>query len=381
MRPGEKIIVVSRCAWTLYNFRSGLIRALQEHGAEIIGGGAGGDGFEEKIRNLGVPYLDLPVDKRGINPASDLKLLKALYRWYRKERPDIVHHFTIKPVIYGSIAARFAGVPKIVNTITGLGYVFTGDGRRWLRSVVHALYRFALKETDFTFFQNAEDQRYFLTNNLTQGHNTLVLPGSGVDCDHFRLRPYTGRAADGCATFLMLSRMLKDKGVYEFVEAARRVKQVYPDSEFLLLGRRDERNPSVVTNEELETWQSEGIVKWLGEVTDVRPIMAEADVVVLPSYREGLPRSLLEAAAMAKPIITTDAVGCREVVDDEINGLLVPVKDVPALAGAMERMISDPEMRKRMGKAGRKKVEREFDEKIVIQKILKTYDTGDRCLP
>jgi len=373
MPRNEKIALVSRCAWTLYNFRSGLIRSLREKGVTVIGGGAGGDGFEEKIRGLGVPFFDLPVDKRGINPVSDLKLFYTLYWWYRKERPDIVHHFTIKPVIYGSIAARLAGVPKIINTITGLGYVFTQDEKSWLRSIVHFLYRFALKRTDFTFFQNAEDQRYFLVNNLTQVHDTFVSPGSGVDCDRFRPASNNCGAPDGDVTFLMLSRLLKDKGIYEFVEAARRVREEYPGSEFLLLGRRDERNPSVVSKEDLEKWQSEGVVEWLGEVEDVRPIMAMADVVVLPSYREGVPRSLLEAAAMGKPSITTDAVGCRDAVEHGHTGLLVPVKDSTALADAMKDMIDNPAMRLQMGREGRQRVEREFDEKIVVKKILEVY--------
>jgi len=371
---GPRIALVSRCAWTLFNFRYGLIRALQERGAEIVGGGAGGDGFEEKVRDLGVPFFVLPVDKRGINPVADMKLLLALYRWYRKERPDIVHHFTIKPVIYGSIAAKFSGVPKIINTITGLGYVFTKDERKWLRSIVHFLYRFALRGTHFTFFQNREDQRYFLSNNLTRGQDTYVLPGSGVDCDRFRPASKANRECDNGTTFLMLSRMLKDKGVYEFVDAARMVRQEYRDSEFLLLGRRDERNPSVVAKEELEAWESEGVVKWLGEAEDVRSILAEADVVVLPSYREGLPRSLLEASAMGKPVITTDAVGCRDAVEHGRTGLMVPVKDPASLAEAMKEMIKSPEMRSRMGREGRRKVEREFDERIVLRKILEVYE-------
>jgi glycosyltransferase involved in cell wall biosynthesis len=370
----RKIFLVSRCSWTLFNFRGGLIRVLQEQGADVGGGGAGGDGFEEKLRSLGIPFFDLPVDKRGINPVADGKLLRALYQWYRKERPDIVHHFTIKPVIYGSIAARFAKVPKIVNTITGLGYVFTEDERKWLRSIVHFLYRFALRGTHFTFFQNREDQHYFLSNNLLDGRNTFVLPGSGVDCERFRPVLREGNRKGEGTTFLLLSRLLKDKGVYEFVEAARRVRQDYPDSEFLLLGRRDERNPSVVARKDLEKWQSSGIVKWLGEVADVRPTIAEADIVVLPSYREGLPRSLLEAAAMEKPVITTDAVGCRDAVKHGRTGLMVPVKDPAALAEAMKEMIRNPEMRLFMGKEGRRRVTEKFNESIVLKKILEVYD-------
>jgi glycosyltransferase involved in cell wall biosynthesis len=370
----KKIFLVSRCAWTLYNFRLGLMRELVKNGNTVIGGGAAGDGFEPKIEALGVKFNGLPVDKKGINPRADVRLFWALYRWYRKEQPDIVHHFTIKPVIYGSIAARMAKIPKIVNTVTGLGYVFTDEKTAWLRRLVVGLYRISLNCADFTFFQNQDDYDLFLSRGLVKKSGTSLLPGSGVDCEHFSPNDTLNPEEDSPVTFLMVARMLKDKGVYEFVDATRIVKEHYPDAQFQLLGQRDIRNPNVVPEKDLKDWNDQGLVSCLGEVSDVRPIIAKSDVVVLPSYREGIPRSLLEAAAMAKPIITTDAVGCREVVDDEINGFLVPVKDAPALARAMERMINDPEMRKRMGKAGRKKVEREFDEKIVIQKILEVYN-------
>jgi glycosyltransferase involved in cell wall biosynthesis len=273
-----------------------------------------------------------------------------------------------------------AKIPKIVNTVTGLGYVFTNEKTVWLRHLVMGLYRISLNCADFTFFQNQDDYGFFLSRGLVKKFGTALLPGSGVDCEHFSPLSGLNPLKESQLTFLMVSRLLKDKGVYEFVEAARQVKEIHPKARFKLLGRRDVRNPNVVPESDLKSWDNQGLVSWSGEVSDVRPIIAKSDVVVLPSYREGISRALLEAAAMAKPIITTDAVGCREVVDDEINGLLVPVKDAPALAGAMERMINDPEMRKRMGKAGRKKVEREFDEKIVIQKILKIYDTGAECL-
>jgi glycosyltransferase involved in cell wall biosynthesis len=372
----KKIFLVSRCAWTLFNFRAGLMRELVKNGNTVIGGGAAGDGFEPKIEALGVKFNGLPVDKKGINPRADIKLFWTLYRWYRKEQPDIIHHFTIKPVIYGSIAARMAKIPRIVNTVTGLGYVFTDEKITWLRRLVVGLYRISLNCTDFTFFQNQDDYDLFLSRGLVKKSGTALLPGSGVDCEHFSPLSGPNPLKESQLTFLMVSRLLKDKGVYEFVEAASLVKEHYPKARFQLLGRRDVRNPNVVPESDLKSWDNQGLVSCLGEVSDVRPMMAKSDVVVLPSYREGIPRALLEAAAMAKPIITTDAVGCREVVDDEINGLLVPVKDAPALAGAMERMINYPEMRKRMGKAGCKKVEREFDEKIVIQKILEVYDKG-----
>jgi glycosyltransferase involved in cell wall biosynthesis len=372
----KKIILVSRCAWTLYNFRAGLMRDLKQRGATVIGGGAGGDGFEPKIVTLGVPFVPLPVDKNPINPRADLRLFCTLCRWYRRERPDVAHHFTIKPVVYGSLAARLAGVPRVVNTVTGLGFVFMEEGMAWLRRPVEWQYRLALACAHFTFFQNPDDLEFFLTRRLIKPEKVGLLPGSGVDCQFFSPCATANAWPERPLTFLMVARLLREKGIYEFVEAARRVKRDFPGTQFQLLGKRDERNPTVVSQRDLERWQAERVLTWLGEVADVRPIVARADVVVLPSYREGTPRSLLEAAAMGKPLITTDVVGCREVVDDGINGMLVPVKDAQALAQAMVRLVEHPAMRERMGKAGREKMKREFDERIVIEKTLQVYQQG-----
>ena len=369
----KKVILVSRCAWTLYNFRAGLMRALQHKGATVIGGGAADGSFEAKITALGVPFVPLPVDKKGTNVRADIALFWSLYRWYRREKPDVVHHFTIKPVIYGSIAARLARVPRIVNTVTGLGYVFMEDHIAWLRRFVEQQYKVALTCAHFTFFQNRDDLELFQKRCLVKPHKTGLLPGSGVDCSLFTPSSTVPVQPDRPLTFLLMARLLREKGVYEFVEAARLIKRDLPHVQFHLLGDRDERNPTVISHRALDLWQAEGVVAWLGAVTDVRPVIAQADVVVLPSYREGIPRSLLEAAAMGKPLITTDAVGCRDVVEEGVNGLRVPVQDAPALARAMVRMMEDPAMRQRMGKAGRTKVEREFDERLVIEKIWRIY--------
>jgi glycosyltransferase involved in cell wall biosynthesis len=374
----DKIILVSRCAWTLYNFRAGLLRALKQQGALVIGGGAGGDGFEPRIAAMGVPFIALPVSKKAINPLADARLFCTLYRWYRRERPHVVHHFTIKPVIYGSLAARLAGVPRVVNTVTGLGFVFTEERLAWLRRLVEWQYRLALAGAHFTFFQNGDDLRLFRARRLISSEKAGLLSGSGVNCQFFAPAVITESAPTQPLTFLMVARLLREKGVEEFVEAARRVKRDFPEARFQLLGGRDERNPTVVPQSDLERWQAEGVVSWLGEVPDVRAIVGQADVVVLPSYREGIPRALLEAAAMGKALITTDTVGCREVVDDGVNGLLVPVKDAEALARAMVCLIEHPEMRKCMGKAGREKMEREFDEQIVVKKTLQVYQQGWR---
>ena len=367
-----KIFLVSRCAWTLYNFRRGQMCALQSDGTIVIGAGAGGDGYEARIEALGIPFVPIPVDRRALNPLADLKLLWRLYRWYRRERPDIVHHFTIKPVIYGSIAARLARVPRVVNTVTGLGFVFSEGAKPWLRRLVEAQYRLALARVHYTFFQNNEDRDLFLKQKLVAPDRAGLLPGSGVDTQHFQ--PPPAAAEKATVTFLMVARLLKDKGVYEFVDAARKVQACAGNTRFQLLGGRDERNPRVVPQEHLDQWQQEGVVEWLGEVSDVRGAMGAADVVVLPSfYREGTPRSLLEAAAMGRAIITTDSIGCREAVEDGVTGLLVPVKDAHSLAKAMLRLCSDPAARRSMGEAGRAKMLREFDERLVIQQIKQVY--------
>jgi len=368
---GMRICIVSRCAWTLYNFRAGLIRALLREGMEVVGAGAGGDGFESKIRALGIPFCPLPLSP-ATNPLADMRLLWSLVRLYRQQRPGIVHHFTIKPVIYGSLAARLAKVPRVINTVTGLGSVFVEGSSPALRLLVERLYRIALKGADLTFFQNAEDLEYFLKRKLVSSFKAGLLPGSGVDCHRFApVQPSSTREG---VVFLMVARLIRDKGVYEFIEAARLVLEVQPRASFQLLGAPDDRNPTSISRDKVEAWIQEGIVTWFGEVEDVRPFIADADVVVLPSYREGVPRSLLEAAAMAKPLIATDVPGCREVVEHGVTGLLVPPRNAKSLANAMGQMILNPAMRLEMGKNARQKVKKEFSEDIVIDRILKVYE-------
>ncbi len=370
-----KVILVSRCAWTLFNFRAGLIRSLLKRGDVVLGGGAGGDGFEERLKHLGIAFVPLPVSRRPINPWSDWVLLWTLFRWYRRERPDVVHHFTIRPVVYGSVAAWLAGVPRIVNSITGLGTVFGDCQRWWLRAMVKRQYKLALSISHMTLFQNEDDYRHFLARGLIKSEKAKVVSGSGVNCELFQPQVPSEHSTNGSVTFLLSARLLWEKGIADFVQAARLVQQAYPTTEFQLLGRRDERNPNVVPQEVLDQWKDENIITWLGEVLDVRPIVAKADVVVLPTYyREGVPRVLLEASAMGKPIIATDTVGCRDVVEREKSGILVPVKNPQALASAMIRMIEDPGLRSSMGNAGRERVVKKFNEQSVIDDILECYD-------
>lgn len=368
-----KVILVSRCAWTLFNYRSGLIRALCDRGSRVLAGGAADDGFGPQVEALGARFRPLPVDRNMTSVVGDLRLFVTLVRWYRRERPEVVHHFTVKPAIYGSIAARLAGVPCVVATVTGLGHPFLANDRPWLRRLVEGLYWVALTCAHRVFFHNRDDRRLFIERGLVSESRSELLPGSGVDCVRFSPDTCPRGRAGPPARVLLPARLLREKGVYEFVEAARRVKEQLPGTCFEIIGRRDERNPSVVPAGDLRRWQAEGIVAWRGEVADVRPALAESDVVVLPSYREGVPRALLEAAAMGKPVITTDTAGCRDVVEDGRTGLLVPVGDGPALARAIVRLVSDSEACRTMGAAGREKVLREFDERTVIARILDEY--------
>jgi len=376
-----KILLTSRCSWTLYNFRWDLIQELQQTGYTVVGGGAGGDGFEKCVEDLGVPFTRLPVDKKTTNPLRDLKLLAALTRWYRREKPAIVHNFTIKPVIYGSIAAHFARVPLIINTVPGLGYAFTREAPAWVTRIVEFLYRISLVHANFTIFLNNDDRQLFIDRKMVRAERSAVVP-EWVDASHYRPRPPDEDVASENDTttpvvFLMAARLLQEKGVYEYVEAARQMQQAGVNAKCRLLGGRDERNPRVVPKADLDAWQSEGIIEYLGEVADVRGIMQAADVVVLPSfYREGMPRALLEGAAMAKAVIATDNVGCREVVRHGVNGLLVPVRDVNALVLAMRSLVDDSSKRREMGRAGREMILKEFDKPIVLKKLFEIYRKG-----
>jgi glycosyltransferase involved in cell wall biosynthesis len=293
---------------------------------------------------------------------------------YRRERPHLVFHYTIKPVIYGSLAAALTGVPSL-STVTGAGYAFMRDGL--LQHLVRRLYRLALRFPQAVFFQNPDDRDFFLRAGLVRESQVRTVPGSGVNLDNYApdLEAEKSRDQGGKMVFLFMGRLLWDKGIGELAEAAAMVRRHFPLAEVWVLGRTDPDNPAAVPEGQIRQWEREGRFTWLGWVQDVRPLISQSDVVVLPSYREGIPRSLLEAMAMGKPIITTDGVGCREVIEDGRNGFMVPVKDTEALAAAMIKMIHlGEEGRREMGLYGRRKAEREFDERLVIQAYLREID-------
>jgi glycosyltransferase involved in cell wall biosynthesis len=360
----RKIIISINSAWNIYNFRRGLISALAEQGYEVVAL-APKDDYAKRLEQSGCRFISLTMDCNGTHLVRDLDLLKQYYRVLRQERPFAYLGYTVKPNVYGSLAAHALGIP-VVNNIAGLGTTFINQGM--VTRIVRLLYRLGLSRSHRVFFQNPEDLALFTDMGLIKAGVADCLPGSGMDLSRFQPLPREGGQP---FRFLLMSRALKDKGVAEFAAAARLVRQRYPDCEFHLLGAIDAANPNSIPLETIRQWEAEGIVRHMGMTDDVRPHIRDADCVLLPSYREGLPRSLLEAAAMARPLIASDATGCREVVEDNINGFLCKVRDGADLAEKMVRMISlAPERRADMGLAGRRMVEARFDEKLVIQKYL-----------
>lgn len=364
-RPALKplrIAVVANTSWYLYNFRRNLMRALAEDGHEVVS--IGGDGeFARRLRQEGFRHAEVRFSSDGTKPLGELQTVRALRQALRRERIDMVLSYTPKGNIYAALAMLGTGTIQIMN-ISGLGRAFVQRGM--LGRLVTALYRMTVGHAAWVFFQNDDDWRFFIDSALVRRDRSSRLPGSGVDLQNFRPMPLPASADDACI-FLMVSRLLWEKGVGEYAAAARQVRQVKPQARFQILGPLDPSPHRGVPRATLQSWLDEGSVEYLGETDDVRPFLQAADCVVLPSYREGVPRSLLEAAAMARPVVTTDAVGCRQAVDDSVTGLLCQPRDAADLAGSILRMIEQrTDGRRQMGLAGRAKMEREFDERAVI---------------
>lgn len=368
----HKILISINTSWNVYNFRSGLVQALVAAGYEVVVA-APQDGHSARLADLGCRYLPLPMDNQGTSPRSDLRLYRRYVRLMRDERPDCFLGWTIKPNIYGTLAARSLRIAAI-NNISGLGTAFIRGG--WLSHFAKGLYRLALRHSGTVFFQNRDDRGLFVDQGLVARERTALLPGSGIDLTRFSPVPMNTRPA-GDLRFLLIGRVLWDKGLAEFVAAARQVRSRHPRIRFQILGFLDAANQTAVPRSEVDRWVAEEGIEYLGTTDDVRPFIADADCVVLPSYREGTPRTLLEAAALGRPLIATDVPGCREIVDNGSNGLLCAVRDGDDLARCMLEMIAaSPEERAEMGAFSRAKVEREFDEGIVIARYLEAIEAA-----
>ncbi|HEU4704150.1 MAG TPA: glycosyltransferase family 4 protein [Sphingomicrobium sp.] len=373
-RPGDgepTILLSANSCWNIVNFRGGLIRALRERGYRVVVA-APDDPHRPKLADLGADFRSVAINSSGISVVEDLGLLGRYLAVFREVRPSAYLGFTAKPNIYGSIAARLVGA-KAINNVSGLGTVFIRTGP--LTALVTRLYRFALRSSVTIFFQNRDDLKLFVGKRIARREQAQLLPGSGVDLERFQPRPAS--AGDGAFRFLLVGRLLWDKGVGEYVEAARIVRRAHPQARFQMLGPAGANNRTAVPAEVLDDWRTEGIVDYLGESDDVRDAMEQADCIVLPSYREGLPRALLEGSAMGKPLIATDVPGCRDVVVDGNTGYLCAERSAESLAAAMERMIATPAaVRLRMGELGRRKIEQEFCESRVIAKYLDALGVG-----
>lgn len=356
-----RVLVAANSSWNLQNFRTGLIRELLRDGHAVTTISPDSAGVE--IDGAALPHRTWAMDRSGTSPFRELGSIRALARALREERPDIFFSFTIKPNIYGCFICRILDIPAAPN-VSGLGTAFLGRGS--MRRAVLLMYRVAFARTKKVFFQNPDDRELFLRERVVRTGQAVLLPGSGIDLSHF-----TPSALPGPLRFLMVARLLGDKGVREYVAAAAMVRERFPHASFGLLGELDRHNRSAVHERELQSWVASGAVEYLGVTSDVRPFIRDATAVVLPSYREGLPRTLLEAAAMARPLIGTDVPGCREVVRDGVTGFLCRARDPSSLAAAMRRLAETPEaQRAAMGAAARRMAQREFDEKVVFRSYL-----------
>lgn len=370
-----KAVLFANTDWYLYNFRRALALALQRQGYEVLLISPAGP-YGDKLRALGLRWESVPMARRSLNPLREAALLWHLVRLLRREQPTLVHGFTIKCAVYGSLAARLAGVPARVNAVAGMGYVFTSPQlkARLLRPVVRGLLRLALGGSGARLIlQNADDVALFRQAGLVDPEHIRLIRGSGVNCAQFAAGMRARPPGDGRMRVLLASRLLWDKGLAEFVAALRQLRLQGRTVHALLAGTPDPGNPATVPEATIREWVAEGLVSWLGHVDDMAGLLGSVDMVVLPSHREGLPRTLVEAAACGLPLITTDVPGCREVVSDGVDGLLVPRGDSRALAQAIRRLQDDPELARRLSVAARLKARSQFDEHIVIQRTLEVY--------
>ena len=369
MAPAKTILVLGSFADSLILFRGHLIATLVKRGHRVVAcAPQANQRVVSALQAMGAEYRAIPLSRTGANALADLLTLLFLCRLFVQLRADVLLAYTIKPVVYGSIAARVARVPRSFALITGLGFAFTngrGGLRRLAGLIARSLYRVALHRVVEVFFQNPDDLHFFRSSRIISSEQqATVIPGSGVDTEAFQyIEAYS------TTDFLMIARLVKDKGVLEYVEAARRVRARYPQCRFRLVGWIDE-NPSSIRQEELDAWIREGVIEYLGRLDDVRAPLTECAVYVLPSYREGTPRTVLEAMAIGRAVVTTDAPGCRETVVHGENGFLVPVANGAMLAGALMRFLENPALIRAFGRASRKIAEQKYDVRLVNQMLI-----------
>lgn len=365
------IAIAINASWNIYNFRSGLVRALVAAGHDVLAI-APADAYSDRLAELGCRFVPVRMSARGTSPIEDGRLFLDYRRILKEHRPAALLGYTIKPNVYGSLAAHSLGIP-VINNIAGLGVTFLKSGL--FQKFIRTLYRTALRRSHTVFFQNSDDRDLFVGAGLVRRSKTELLPGSGVDLDRFAPAAST-RMGSGPFAFLLVARLLRSKGIAEYVSAAKAVREHFPDAMFRIAGILESGHKEAIEESEIRRWAAEGVIDYLGALDDVRPALAEADTVVLPTfYPEGTPRSLLEAAAMGKPLVTTDVPGCRDVVDHGVNGFLCQPRNAESLAEAMLRVLRlDDDDLQAMGEASRRKAEAEFDERIVIARYTRAIE-------
>ena len=367
----KKLLFVVNVPWFFLSHRLPIALAAIASGYDVHIATSNGPEIK-KIQEQGITVHEVPFTRSSSMPLTELKTLLCLFKIYRNIRPDIVHHVTIKPVLYGSFIANITRIPRVVNAISGLGFVFLATGYLAMlrRSLVKLAYRVAfLKSNTIAIFQNPDDRAQFVNNGLVNQNKTALIRGSGVDLSDFNVVD----EPSGLPIITLLARMLWDKGIGDFVEAARLLKLKGINARFRLVGSIDKGNPNAISLEQIELWCNEGIVEWYGFTNEVKKIISESNIVCLPSYREGLPKALIEAAACGRAVVTTDVPGCNYAIEPNVTGLLVAVRDAESLANALAKLIGDDELRSNMGKAGRLLAEREFTIQKVIDMHLDIY--------
>jgi glycosyltransferase involved in cell wall biosynthesis len=362
------IVLAGNTAWGMFNFRQNLMKLLIHQGHIVTIIAPPNEKFERKIIETGCAFIPIEIESKGTNPISDLLLIRKYFKIYKSLSPDFIFHYTIKPNIYGTLASWLARIPSIA-VVTGLGYTFINKGL--VSHIALYLYRVSFKVSKQVWFLNNEDCEIFTRNNVVSKEKTFVLKGEGINVNHFS-RSFSESSQ---ITFLLASRMLWDKGVGEYFDAAKILKKNYHNVKFNLLGPHGIDNPKAIPEDQIHQWHSEGILNYLGETDDIKPFINSATAVVLPSYREGISRVLLEAAAMEKPVITTDVVGCRDVVIDNITGFICEPRNSQSLAEAMLKIIClEKKDIETMGKKGREFVQNEFSDEVVLKKYSETLE-------
>jgi glycosyltransferase involved in cell wall biosynthesis len=372
MRTRKRLLFNANVAWFFISHRLAIAQAARDAGYEVhIAADVESEDEAAIIAREGIAFHRIALRRGGLNPIRDLGYLARLRTIVQRVKPDLIHNISIKPIIYGSVVGRAAGVGRIINAISGLGYSFSGgEARRFLSMIVRSAYRFALRDRRIrVIFQNADDVREFTEAGVVDPAQVRLIRGSGVDVESFRpsIEP------PGVLKVVLAARMLRDKGIVEFARAAQVLRSRGFVARFVLAGMRDEANPASLDIQELRRLEQETGVEWLGHMKDIPALYRSAHVICLPSYREGLPKALIEACAAGRAIVTTDVPGCREVVTDGVNGLLVRPRDVGSLAEALGRVLQDSNLRVRLGAAGRCKAEAEFDLKLVVRATLELY--------